>query len=160
MSVCVQSGHVERGGWELKSCEISWEDLYTWTHFSSMLSSTYRGIAVHSLWTPEGRARSGGGERGETEQLLSGVQGATEGLPHVLCRFSPCAPLVPSPNSGSTLSRTMRAPWGRWGAPEGTGSKAHVPLTHSSPCPSSVMPAQAYLSHEALRMTPPQNVSL
>ena len=113
-----------------------------------------------TLCGPQKAEPEAGGEQGETEQLLGGVQGATEGLPHVLCGFSPCAPLVPSPSSGSTLSRTMHAPWGRWGAPVGTGSKARVPLTHSSPCPSSVMPTQAYLSHEALLMTPPQNVSL
>lgn len=73
---------------------------------------------------------------------------------------SHCAPFVPSPSSGSTLSHTMPAPWGRWGAPVGTGSKARVPLTHGSLCPSSVMPTQAYPSHEALLMTPPQKVSL
>lgn len=55
-------------------------------------------------------------EWGETEQLLSGGAGGDRGLPHVLGRLSLCAPLVPSASSGSTLLRTMRAPWGRWGA--------------------------------------------
>lgn len=65
--VLVGRGGVERGGRELKSCEISWEDLYTWTHFSSMFCSTHRGpgIAVHSpLWTPRESQKYGrSGER-------------------------------------------------------------------------------------------------
>lgn len=153
---------MERGGRELKSCEISWEDLYTWAHFSSMLFSTHHGpgIAVHSpLWTPEGRARSRGAagrDRAAAEWGCGGNQGAP---PRSVPALAVCSPLSP-PRALVPLSYVLCVLPGGGGAPVATGSEACVPLTHGSLCPSSVMLTHAYPSRKALLMTPPQKVFL
>ena len=58
-----------------------------------MLSSTYRGIAVHPLWTPEGRARSRGGagrDRAAAEWGAGGDRGAPPCSVRVLTVRPPC----------------------------------------------------------------------
>ena len=75
-----------------------------------------QGLLSTLLCGPQKGEPEVGEQRGETEQLLSGGAGATKGPP-TFCAGPRCVlPLVPSQSSGSTLLRTMCAPWGRGGA--------------------------------------------